>query len=246
MTSNMEEREKHYICEAVSLAQSFTISPKDLQGRLEELLAIRITLAKVLVLGVRQRPVLDAIPDLGIERLERHLIDMITCSVEFFCSDWQSRRDHTPSLRKHLVSLSVAFEATEALTQNIMSETLSAFLPQLKEASEILGQRDDLDVWGMRRFLLKCSSKDATSPLRLSSMLESTKQYGEGAQAKCFLVNKDGMLEYVDAVIQGADEDTKLDYIKILLEEEETRPPRAVRLLVVERILHHLEGNLLH
>jgi hypothetical protein len=227
MTANVEKRERDYLRKAVKTATAWPVSPADSR------MFFRIILLKRLLVAVKQPSVLKVLRDVDLKSLENRLCEMIKAAVQNLTNG-----RNPESLSLGLPYLSAALEATDALPQDSRSRLLSERQQHLEDALSKLAASEEADTWTLRKFLLQASTANGKPVADINHMLGLRLQSGQG----CLFPHKETMLQCVDAVIEGADEHTKLQHIETLVQEQKEESSRLARLLAVQRILQQLEG----
>jgi nucleolar pre-ribosomal-associated protein 2 len=150
---------------------------------------------------------------------------------------------------KGLLALLVALEALNELDRQAVKQALSSAVPSLIEASDsLLG--NGLQVgWEVRMFVSNHFPEALGSPLKIKMSVASPPSQGEDVEGakgneSAAALGKRSLLGYVDAVVQFADEDTKLGYLKELLLENGETEDMLGRQLVIYRLIQHLKGKL--
>ena len=242
MTANVEKREANYLRDAISTMKK----PKSSKATVQGLDVVRVVLLKTLVVAIKGHCTDERCRDLGADALESQLTRLIGAVVKQFCAGWED----TESLGPLLQALSVVLDATDDLGQSASTDELhkeligviDPYLPRLREASEVLRLRGDVDVWSLRRFLAGKSAKSPLTLLDLGSFPAAKSEDGSHGPAGVQLSHKGEILKYVDAVV-GDDDEVKLSYSRSLLLEQPEAPNRIAKLLAVQRMIDNLDGN---
>jgi nucleolar pre-ribosomal-associated protein 2 len=250
MTSNFGAREESYLRLAISKMEELMRSAL---GGAHNHTVFRVVLMKILILAIRESSAAKGLSTLDVRELEHHLVEMIESVVEQFCSKWEEKlawEDFVPSVS---AALEVADDLhRHAAADNLSRElekALSSYLPQLREASQKLGSKEDVDVWALRKYLAKISPEDSESFLKLGQTTGGAIRggynyyYGPWYLPISDFGNKEGILEYVDAVTADADDDTRLKHIETLLLQRADAPNQSAQLLAVHRIIQQLGGK---
>lgn len=239
MTANVEKREEEYLRNAVTVMTE--------PSGLSELLPIfRITLLKTLILAVYSHCTPKTVRNLGVDALELRLTGLVEAVVKEFCSGWQNTETLVPLLQ----ALSVALDTTDSLERYEFADALYAelsrviapFIPRLRGASETLRSRGDVDIWSLRRFLIKRSDRDNKPRLDLGNTTAAPSA-GSDASSGLQLCHKEGVVEYIDTFVADSDVKTRLNVIRTLLNQQTDAPNRMARLLAVQRVIQSLDGN---
>ncbi|KAK3295539.1 Urb2/Npa2 family-domain-containing protein [Chaetomium fimeti] len=232
MTSGSpEEREKTYLKDAISLLQS----PCQDSGT-----APRLVLLQAFISTVQTSSILKKLEDDGLDlgSLKAQLLQVASPAV-------------TAEKRtgKGLLALLVALEAFNELDRQAVKQALSSAVPSLLEASDSLLENGLQAGWEVRMFVSNHFPEALGSPLKIKMSVESSpsrekdEEETEGSESAATL-GKRSLLGYVDAVVQSADEDTKLGYLKELLLEDGEDQDMLGRQLVIYRLIQHLKGSL--
>lgn len=245
MTANIGAREEAYLRRAVSDMQELLPSPV---GAVDNLTAFRVVLMKTLVLAITESATVKGLPTVDVGALEQHLVEMIKSVVAKFCTTWGKKSnwaDYVPSASTVLEATDDLnrHKATDRLSQELR-QALSPYIPQLREASQKLGSNEDVDVWALRRYLTKTSAEDGETEQTTGGAIHG----GSGLYPRWDLPlsgqgNREGILEYVDAVTADADDGARLKHIEMLLLQRSGAPDQAAQLLAVHRIIHQLGGK---
>jgi len=246
MTANVGAREEKYLRLAVSNMQELT---RDALGGDDELTVFWVVLMKKLILAIRQSAAVKDLPGLNPRELELHLVELSESLVGQFCAKWAE----DSSWKEFVPSVSVVLEAaddlchhtaTDKLSQEL-KKALSPYVSQLREASQKLGTKEDVDVWALRKYLTTSFSDDDGSFSKLGqtgggAIRRGISVYGSWQLPTSEYGNREGILEYVDAVTADIDDDTKLKHIETLLIQGYDAPDQAAQLLAVHRIIQGL------
>lgn len=227
MTSGSpEERERAYLKDALTLLQS-PCPDADV--------APRIVLLEAFVSTVKGSSTLKRLEKDGLDlgNLERQLLQVASSVV-------------TSGKRagKGLLALFIALEALNALDRQVVRQALVGAVPSLLETSDSLLGNGMPDGWEIRMFLANHFPEALGSPLRIKMSLASIEEDGQADSREATAsLGKTALLRYADAVVQSADEDAKLGYLKQLLLEDSDGQDVLGRLLVIYRLIQHLKGE---
>ncbi|KAH6636135.1 Urb2/Npa2 family-domain-containing protein [Chaetomium tenue] len=226
-----EEREKTYIKDAISLLQS----PCQDSGA-----APRLVLLQAFISTAQASSIVTKFEEDGLNlgSLKAQLLQVASPAV-------------TAEKRtgKGLLVLLVALEALNELDRQAVKQALSNAVPSLIEASDSLLENGLQVGWEVRMFVSNHFPEALGSPLKIKMPVASPPSQGEdveGAEGNesAASLGKRALLGYVDAVVQPADEDTKLGYLKELLLEDGEAQDMLGRQLVIYRLIQHLKGKL--
>lgn len=233
MTANVEKRELEYLQKAEStVLDTWPVKPADD-------IVFRIVLLKRLLIAIKQPSVLNDLRDLNVEHLELRLYEMIHSAVKRFTS----KAEGMELKKSALPSLSAVLEATCALEKGNVSRILRSHFHTLEDLSGKLAADGQLDVWKLRKFVVKSNADDAKPLVGIGLVLAPGLPKADEVLGRSEFPNKESMLECVDAVIEGVDEEVKLHHIKTLLLEPGNGSAQLAKLLAVQRIIQHLEGK---
>ena len=226
-----EEREKTYLKDTISLLQS----PCQDSGA-----APRLVLLQAFISTVQASPIIKKLEEdgLDISGLKAQLLQVASPAV-------------TAEKRtgKGLLAFLVALEALNELDRQAVKQALSSAVPSLIEASDSLLENGLQVGWEVRMFVSNHFPEALGSPLKIKMSVASPPSQGEGIEGvegneSAAALGKRSLLGYVDAVVQSADEDTKLEYLKELLLEGGETQDMLGRQLVIYRLIQHLKGKL--
>lgn len=148
---------------------------------------------------------------------------------------------------KGLLALLVALEALDGVDEEVVRKAFSSAVPSLLEASDSLLENGVQAGWQVRMFVANHFSEALVAPLkvRMSAEPQAAAEEDEGAAdgSSAASLGKTALLRYVDAVVQTADENTKLGYLDELLSEDLDGQDGPGRLLVIYRLIQHLKGK---
>lgn len=224
-----EEREKAYLKDAITLLKS-PCEDSDI--------APRIVLLQAFISTVQASSAAKKLEEDGLEldSLRDQLLQIASSAVV------SGKRTG-----KGLLTLLAALEALDGLDRQAVRQALSSAVPSLLEASDSLLENGAQGGWGIRMFLANHFPEALVSPLKIKKMsVETSVSAGENGETKdsesAAALGKTALLRYVDAVVRSTDEDTKLGYLKELLEESDGQDALG-RLLVIYRLIQHLKGK---
>ncbi|KAJ4304062.1 hypothetical protein N0V88_001671 [Collariella sp. IMI 366227] len=229
MTSGSpEEREKAYLKGAISVLQS---SCDDSEA------APRIVLLQTFISTVQSSPAVKKLEEdgLDISALKSQLLQVTSPVIT------SSKRTG-----KGLLALLVALEALGDLDRETVRQALADAIPSLLKASDSLLDKGVQAGWEVRMFVANYFPEALSSPLKIKMSVEPQALADEDGDAEAdepaAALSKTALLRYVDAAVRPADEDTKLGYLKELLEDGNDQDMLG-RLLVVYRLIQHLKAR---
>lgn len=249
MTANVGAREEAYLRLAVSSTEEVMRSALD---GVDDLTVFQVVVTKTLILAIRESAAVKNMPTVDVRGLEHYLVKMLESVVEQFCSKWAEKSDW----EDYVPSVSIVLGAADDLNQHAatnklsheLQKALTPYVPQLREASQNLGSKESVDVWALRKYLAKTSREDDEIFSKLGQTTGGARRVGSGFYQHWYLPiseygNREGILEYVDAVTADADDDARLKHIETLLLQLSDAPNQSTRLLAVHRIIQQLEGK---
>lgn len=229
MTSgSLEEREKTYLTAAVSALRN--------PGNGLDVVP-RIVLLLAFVTAVQTSPVLKKLESEGLDldSIKQFLLQTAAPVVKSGMGQDSQK-----------LSMMIALEALGILDRQAVGREFCDAVPSLLEASDALLDKGDQVGWDIRMLLASHFPEALGSPLKVNVAVEAplpSKADGEPAGASpAATVAKTTLTRYVDTVLGVADETTKLQYLKELLEDLD-RQETLSRLLVIYRLVHHLKGK---
>ncbi|KAK3902784.1 nucleolar pre-ribosomal-associated protein 2 [Staphylotrichum tortipilum] len=225
-----EERERTYLKAAASLLQS-PCQDSDV--------APRIVLLHAFVSTVQASPALKKLQGdgLDLDGLKSHLLQVALPVV--------TSKKRTS---KGLLSFLVALEALSDLDRPVVKQALSGKVSSLIEASDVLLESRAQAGWEVRMFVANHFPEALGSPLKVNMAVEAPAHTGEDEEDEAesgesaAALGKAALLQYVNAVVRSADEDTKLGYLQELLLEDSNGQDATGRLLAIYRLIQHLKG----
>jgi nucleolar pre-ribosomal-associated protein 2 len=229
-SGSLEEREKVYLKDAISLLSS-PCSETDVVPRL--------VLLQAFISTVQGSPAATKLEGdgLDLDGLRDGLLQVASPVIT------SGKRQG-----KGLLALLVALEALGDLDGELVRKALSGAVPSLLEVSDSLLENGVQVGWQVRMFVANHFPEALKSPLKVKMSAEPSvaaevdEEVEDGSSAAT--LGKTALLRYVDAVVQAADENTKLGYLKELLSEDHDSQDGPGRILVIYRLIQHLKGKL--
>ncbi|KAL2270409.1 hypothetical protein VTJ83DRAFT_2593 [Remersonia thermophila] len=253
MTSgSLEEREKTYLKDAATLLDN---SPSDPN------IPAHVVLVHAFISTVQASPAAKKLEgDLRLDALRNDLCRTASRAVQLFKDELeldavqdqllQTAAGSTTYMRRTgpgLLALLFAIEALGVVDRQVVRETLASAAPSLLEASDALLEKSISEGWDLRMFLANYFPEALPSPLQVNMSIKTSApagdddEHADGEAASG--LGKTALLRYVDAVVQSADEGTKLGYLRELLLGNSHSQDGLGRLLVVYRLIQHLKGS---
>lgn len=224
MTSGaVENRETSYIADAVTFLQQLFDDSKET--------AVRLILLRVLLSALLGSPAKNQVKDWSSSIIT--LQDLLLAEVARIL---RSERWQDQGL---LLSLA-ALEAVAALPKQTIRDSLSDCVPSLLNASsQHLENGIPAVGWEIRTFLADYFLDSLWSPLKIKYTLQGGSEGDEGT------IDKATLLQYTDAVVHDAGEDTKLAYLEDMLQQggKDGSSDTLGRLLVIHRLIQHTKGQ---
>ncbi|KAK0630766.1 Urb2/Npa2 family-domain-containing protein [Bombardia bombarda] len=233
-SSSLEEREKAYLADAVTVLKS-PCQDSDMVPRL--------VLLRAFIDVVQDSPALKRLKEAGLDLEEVKTHQLLQGASPFIAAK---------KLRgRALLPLLVALDAVDLLDHKTIKKAFATAVPSLLDASDWLIRNGSENGWEVRMFLAKYFVEELGFPLRIKLPVEGAANSDDeseqviSAPTPGSSVDKTTMMRYIDVVIGGVDEDTKLGYLKELLlqEKDEGSSDALGRLFVVQRLVEHLRGS---
>ncbi|KAK3379316.1 Urb2/Npa2 family-domain-containing protein [Lasiosphaeria ovina] len=224
-SGNLEEREKAYLAGAVSVLES-PCQDSDVVPRL--------VLLRSFISVIQHSPSVVK-SSFELEGLKTsHLLPIAVPPITS-----GKRRG------KGLLPFLTALEAMGVLDHSSVAKALLGAVPPLLEASNWLLEHGVQGGMETRMFLAKHFTAAMGSPLKIKLPARDGLDVTETGPAldRTAVVGKTAVLEYVDAAIQDADDDTRLGYLQELLLQDSDGSGSLVQLLVVHRLVHHISAG---
>lgn len=223
------EREKAYLRGAISLLQS---TCDDSEA------AARIVLLQAFISTVQSSSALKKLGEDGLkfDDINSRLVQLASSTIA------SGKRSG-----KGLLVLLLALGALSDLDREIVRSAFADSVPSLLEASNSLLAAGSRAGWEVRTFVASHFPEALESPLELKMPVEQLPPKGEGEEPENdespTALDKTALLQYLDAVVRPADEDTKLGYLKELLLKLGEGQDMIGRQVVVYRLIQHLKGK---
>ncbi|KAK3692668.1 Urb2/Npa2 family-domain-containing protein [Podospora appendiculata] len=231
-SSSLEDREKAYLADAIAALQS-PCSDSEMVPRL--------VLLHSFISVVQGSQALARLKESGLDLDDLKAQHLLQGAKPLACGKWKGRA---------LLPFLTALEVMDVLDHETIKRELSGAVPTLLKAAERLLDSGCKAGWEVRMFLAKHFVEQLESPLRIKlPSLASADSDDEAAATPDerisvpTTVDKTTMLQYVDVVIRGVDEDTKLKHLKELLLEDSKESDPLGRLFVIYRLVQHLSGS---
>ncbi|KAK3333475.1 Urb2/Npa2 family-domain-containing protein [Cercophora scortea] len=232
-SSSLEDREKAYLADAITALQSPCSDPE---------MVPRLVLLHSFISVVQGSRALARLEESGLDLDDLKTQHLLQGAKPLACGKWKGR-----ALLPFLTSL----EVMDVLDHETIKRELSTAVPTLLKAAERLLDSGCKAGWEVRMFLAKHFVEQLESPLRIKLPSLASADSDDEAVATTpeelvsvpTTVDKTTVLQYVDVVIRGVDEDTNLKHLKeLLLEDSEESDPLG-RLFVIYRLVQHLSGS---
>ncbi|KAK3357629.1 Urb2/Npa2 family-domain-containing protein [Lasiosphaeria hispida] len=226
----LEDREKTYLAGAAShLLANTLLLPNS---------CLWITLARALVSAVQDAPDRKRLEEgvVDLQELKRCVLNLAEFNIETHL--WHGAG---------IVPILTSLEAVNILEEQTIRGILYPLVPKLREASNwLLDNGSHAAGWEIHMFLAKHFTKTMVSPLKIKLPAQDPTE-GDGAADQSHFssaITKGELSEFVDVVVHGADEDTKLGHLKRLLVDGESEERDAPgRLFIIYRLLQHIKGT---
>ena len=223
MTSGtLEEREKRYLTEASVDLQTPYEGPNTV---------LRLILLRSFLQATQDSPAPKQLKDWDsvTAQLKKAVVSHARPTLE---KEWHGRG---------LLSSLFALEALDLLDGDLIKKAAGKDISTLVEASsKALDSGFETLGWEVRMFLAKHYPDALGFPLRMVF----PKQPQTDGVLSTSTVDKSALLQYVDAVVRDANDETKLGYLEKLLDNDKSTEPASLgELMVIYRLLQHVKSK---
>jgi len=224
---SLEEREKTYLKEAVAILRT-PCKDSDILPRL--------VLLSALIVAAQDSSSTKKLEEAGVNLEDLRACQLLEVAKPIVVSGkWRGKR---------LLPLLTALEALDVLDHQTVVKELSESVQPLLEASDRLIEKGHTAGWEVRKFLAKHFVEKLGSPLKVRFSPHAS---AEGEDDSDVIIAAGGdttaVLEYLRVVIQDADEETRLGYLKELLAEQSDEPETLDQLVIIRGLIERLNGK---